>query len=375
MVRDDRRSDSRPLEIGIWLPGLDPASTAFVRDAERLGVTSVWAPEAWAYDALTPLAHLAAVTDTIRLATGIVQLGSRSPALLAMSGLALQAMSGNRFVLGLGTSGPQVMEGWHGIPFDRPVTRTRETIDIVRSITAGERLAYDGRIYQLPRPGGEGRPIRSPVAGTPIPIYLAALGPANLRLTGERADGWIGNSFIPESAEVFLAPMRAGAESAGRTLDDIELTVSVGLEFTDDLDEAGRRHAAGYAFTFGAMGSATTNFYNEAFARQGFGDDVAEVERLWRAGDRDAARARVPLAIGLDTNLVGDDARITERLRAYRDVGVRTLRVGLPEGEPGARLDELARLIDLVGVVNRTGADPSPSGAVRAGKAGKAGGA
>ncbi|MFV0524811.1 MAG: LLM class flavin-dependent oxidoreductase [Acidimicrobiales bacterium] len=349
------------LEVGIWLPGVDPQSSAFVRDAERLGVTSVWAPEAWAYDALTPLAHLAASTDTIRLATGIVQLGSRSPALLAMSGLALQAMSGGRFILGLGTSGPQVMEGWHGVPFDRPVTRTRETIDIVRSVTAGERLAYEGRVYQLPLPGGEGRPIRSPVAGTPVPIYLASLGPANLRLTGERADGWIGNSFIPESAEVFLGPMRAGAEAAGRSLDDVELTVSVGLEFTDDLDGAGRRHAAGYAFTFGAMGSATTNFYNEAFARQGYGEDVAEVERLWRSGDRDAARARVPVAIGLDTNLVGDEARITDRLRAYRDVGIRTLRVGLPEGKPHDRLDLLARLVDLVTAVNDTRADSAPA--------------
>src|SRR4051812_12343289 len=135
----------------------------FVREAERLGADSVWVPEFWAADALTPLAYLAASTETIRLATGIVQLGSRTPAMLAMSALSLQALSGGRFVLGLGTSGPQVMEGWHGVRFDRPVRRTRETIDIIRAISSGERLAYDGEIYTVPLPGGEGRSIRSPM--------------------------------------------------------------------------------------------------------------------------------------------------------------------------------------------------------------------
>ena len=239
------------------------AGIELVRQAERLGVDSVWVPEFWAGDALTPLAYLAAQTSTIRLATGIVQLGARTPAMLAMSAMSLQALSGGRFVLGIGSSGPQVMEGWHGVPFDQPVRRTRETIDIIRTVTAGHRLEYDGEVYQLPLAGGEGRAIRSLMPPTHVPIYVASLGPANLRLTGELADGWIGNSFFPETAEVFLDPIRDGASRAGRSLADLDLTVSVGVEFTDDVDAAGRRHAEGYAFTFGAMGSATTNFYNE----------------------------------------------------------------------------------------------------------------
>ena len=315
----------------------------------------MWVPEFWAGDALTPLAYLAACTTSVRLATGIVQLGARTPAMLAMSALSLQALSGGRFVLGLGASGPQVMEGWHGVRFDQPLLRTRETIDIVRAIVAGERLEYEGTIYRLPLPGGQGRALRSPMAPTHVPIYLASLGPGNLRLTGELADGWIGNSFFPETAEVFLGPLRAGAARAGRTLADLDLTVSVGVEFTEDVEAAGRRHAEGYAFTFGAMGSATTNYYNNAFERQGYGDDVRAVERLWRAGDRDAARRRVPTAIGLGTNLIGTDDMIRDRLRLYRDAGITTLRAQFHH-EPGAvdrQLDDLGRLLDLVREVHR----------------------
>ncbi|NND76288.1 MAG: LLM class flavin-dependent oxidoreductase [Ilumatobacter sp.] len=346
------------LRIGITPPGADRAALEFVRDAERLGIDSVWVPEAWMYDALTPLGYLAAITDRIRLATGVVQLGARSPAMLAMSALALQKMSDGRFVLGIGTSGPQVMEGWHGVRFDRPVTRTRETIEIIRRITAGDRLTYDGDAYTLPLPDGEGRPLRSPVGGVDIPIYVASMGPANLRLTGASADGWIGTAFMPETADVFLDPIREGAEAAGRTLDDIDLTVAAGLEFADDADAAARRHAAGYAFTIGAMGSPATNFYNRAFARQGFADAIEEVHALWQSGDRDAAGARVPIEIGLRTNLIGDDTTITDRLRRYRDVGVDTLRVGIDAASNSDRLDQLGRLVDLVDAVNTETTDP-----------------
>ena len=335
------------LRIGITPPGADRASLEFVRDAERLGIDSVWVPEAWMYDALTPLGYLAAITERIRLATAIVQLGARSPAMLAMSALTLQEMSDGRFVLGVGTSGPQVMEGWHGVRFDRPIARTSETIDIIRSIAAGERLSYDGDMYRLPLPNSQGRPLRSPVAGREIPIHVASMGPANLRLTGAKADGWIGTAFLPESAEVFLDPIRQGAEAAGRSVDDVELTVAAGLEFTDDVEEAGRRHAAGYAFTIGAMGSASSNFYNQAFARQGFAEEVEEVYRLWQAGDRAAAGERVPIEVGLHTNLIGDDAAVTERLRRYRDAGISTLRVGIHGTDHADRLDQLARLLDL----------------------------
>jgi F420-dependent oxidoreductase-like protein len=344
------------LRVGVAAVPFTPGGVEFVRQAEQLGVDSVWVPEFWAGDALTPLAYLAARTTRVRLATGIVQLGARTPAMLAMSALSLQALSGGRFVLGVGTSGPQVMEGWHGVRFDRPVRRTRETIDIIRSISRGERLEYQGEIYQLPLPGGEGRAIRSLMSPAHIPIYVASLGPANLRLTGEVADGWIGNSFFPETASVFLDPIRDGAEVAGRTLADIDLTVAVGVEFTDDIEAAGRRHAEGYAFTFGAMGSATANFYNNAFERQGYGDDVRAVQRLWLAGDKVGAGKRVPTAIGLGTNLIGTDDLIRDRLRLYRDAGINTLRVNLQSSLAGddlhGGLDDLGRLLDLVRAIN-----------------------
>lgn len=350
------------LRIGVALSAVDADAVSFVRAAERLGADSVWIPEYWGADALTPAGYLAACTTSIRLATGIVQLGARTPATLAMSAMSLQSLSGGRFLLGLGASGPQVMEGWHGVRFDRPVQRTRETIEILRTVTAGERLAYHGEVYTLPLPGGEGRSIRSALPPSPVPVYVAALGPANLRMTGELADGWIGNSFLPESAQVFLGPLAEGAAAAGRTLADLDLTVSVAIEFTDDIEAAGRRHAAGYAFTFGAMGSATRNFYSDAFARQGFADDVAEVQRLWRRGEREAAAERVPAEIGLRTNLIGTDEVVRDRLRLYREAGITTLRVGIGGGGRTApltsRLADLERLIALVGEVNR---EPPPA--------------
>ena len=331
---------------------VDPAGLDFVREVERLGLDSVWVPEFWGFDALTPLAASAAVTERIRLATGIVQLGTRTPAMLAMSAMSLQHLSEGRFVLGVGTSGPQVMEGWHGVPFDKPVTRTRETIEIIRTVTAGERLTYDGAVHRLPLPGGEGKALRSAAPPVHVPIHVAALGPRNLGLTGELADGWIGNSFFTETADVFLDPIRSGAAAAGRAENDVELTVSVGVEFTDDVDEAARRHAAGYAFTFGAMGSAATNFYNQAFARQGWGEQVAEVQRLWLAGDRDAAADAVPAEIGRRTNLIGPPEEIRRRLLEYRACGVHTLRVS-PSGESvDERLACLGQLFDLAADVN-----------------------
>jgi F420-dependent oxidoreductase-like protein len=347
------------LSVGIVVGMLDHDAFELVHEAERLGASSVWVPEFWGYDAFTPLAALAPSTTTLKLATGIAQLGARTPAMLAMTAMSLQALSGGRFVLGLGTSGPQVMEGWHGVAFDRPVTRTRETIEIVRAITTGERASYDGEVYRLPLPGGEGRSLRSAAAPVHVPIYVASLGPANLRLTGELADGWIGTAFLPESADVFLGSIWEGAARAGRDLTGFDVTVAVGLELTDDVEAAGRRHAEGYAFTFGAMGSATTNFYNDAFTRQGYGEDVLAVQQLWLAGDREAARRRVPTAIGLGTNLVGTDDLVRERLDRYRDAGVTTLRVAVTAGTNADRLDQLGRLLDLVGDANRSSANAS----------------
>jgi len=340
------------LEIGVVAVPVSPEAIDYVIEAERLGAGSVWVPEFWGYDAFTPLAAVAARTERIALGTAIAQIGARTPAMLAMSAMSLQAISAGRFRLGLGTSGPQVMEGWHGADFSRPVQRTRETIEIIRMIAAGEKLSYAGEVYQLPRPDSRGVALRSGVAATPIPIYIASLGPANLALTGELADGWIGNSFFTDTAAVFFDEIAAGAARSGRSLADVDLTVAASVEFTDDVDAAGRRHADGYAFTFGAMGSASTNFYNQAFARQGYGDDVKEVQRLWLSGDREAAAARVPIEIGLGTNLIGPADTVRQRLREYRDCGVTTLRVN-PIGEGiDQNLDGLGQLLDLVNEVN-----------------------
>lgn len=350
------------IAIGVSLDPAMPRFVEFARACEGIGVDSVWVAEYWAYDAFTPLAALAPVTERLRLATGIAQLGARSPAMLAMTAQSVQALSDGRLLLGLGASGPQVMEGWHGVAFDRPLQRTRETIEIIKVITSGERLTYDGSIYQLPLPNGAGRAIRSQAHTAPIPIYLAALGPANLRLTGELADGWIGNSYFTRTADVFLDPIRDSAASAGRSFDQIDRVVAVSLELTDDdpgaIAAAGRRHADGYAFTFGAMGTATKNFYNDAFARQGFGADVAEVQRLWAAGDRDAAAARVPLEIGTETNLIGPPRVIRQRLAAYERSGVTTLRVGVS----GSFEDKLAALEILVDLTRDSAEAPDDLG-------------
>ncbi len=345
------------LKVGTWAMPTDQAGLDYVVEAERLGVDSAWVPEYWGFDALTPLAAAAVVTERIRLATGIVQLGTRTPAMLAMSAMTLQQISEGRFVLGIGTSGPQVIEGWHGVPFDKPIARTSETIEIIRKVTSGERLNHDGQVYQLPLPDGEGKAIRSAAPPVDVPIYIASLGPKNLRLTGAAADGWIGNSFFTDTADVFFDEIRAGAESAGRQLSDIELTVSVGIEITDDVEEAAARQASGFAFTFGAMGSANANFYNNAFARQGWGDDVAEVQRLWLAGDREGAARRVPPEIGRLTNLIGPPEEIRARLRQYRDCGIDMLRIG-PSGDTlDERVASLGQLMDLVQEVNAEDTD------------------
>ena len=207
-----------------------PGAVEFAAAVERIGVDSLWLPEVWGYDALTGLAYLAARTSTVELGTFVVQLGSRSPALLATSALSLQELSDGRFLLGVGTSGPRVMEGWHGVRFRKPVETTRETIEIVRIVSRGDRLDHPGEIYPLPLPDSSGAALRPQVRPRHVPVYVAAMGPRNLRLTGEMADGWLGNAFIPEAAEVFLGPLREGAERAGRALADLDLVAPVAVE-------------------------------------------------------------------------------------------------------------------------------------------------
>jgi F420-dependent oxidoreductase-like protein len=351
-VAEGQAAEGHGLRVAVEGSASSADGVEFVREAERLGASAAWVPEFWGHDALTQVGYLAARTSRIALGTSIVQLGSRSPAVLAMSAMSLQQLSGGRFRLGIGVSGPQVMEGWHGVRFQRPIQTTRETIEIVRMISRGDRLEYQGQVYQLPLPDSQGRALRAAVPPVPVPIYVAAIGPANLRLCGELADGWLGNAFIPQTAAAFTDDLRYGARRAGRTLADLDLQVPVAVEFTDDVAEAEIRHAAGYAFTIGAMGSASANFYNEAFARQGFGDEVRAVQRLWQDGRRDEAARLVPRALGAQTNLLGTPAMIRDRLRCYRDAGVRTLSVKL-RGELPERLGTLGQFLDLVGAFNR----------------------
>lgn len=327
-----------------------PGAVEFAVAAEELGVDSVWIPEVWGYDALTGLAYLAAKTTTLKLGTFVVQLGSRSPAMLATSALSLEELSDGRFLLGVGTSGPRVMEGWHGVRFRKPVETTRETIEIVRIVSRGERLEHPGEIYPLPLPDSSGAALKPMVRPRHVPVYVAAMGPRNLRLTGELADGWLGNAFIPEAAEVFLGPLREGAERGGRPLADLDLVAPVAVEFHDDdaaADAAARRHADGYAFTIGAMGTGGRNFYNDAFTRLGYGEQVAAVAELWQSGKRDEARAAVPIDLGRLTNLVGTQDSIVERVRQYRAAGITTL-LAKVDGDYAGQLRTLERLLEIV---------------------------
>jgi F420-dependent oxidoreductase-like protein len=325
------------------------AATAYVVEAERLGVDVVWSAEAWGHDAVTPLGFLAARTSRIRLGTGIMQAGTRTPALIAMTAMSLASMSGDRFILGLGVSGPQVIEGWHGIRFERPITRLRETVDIVRRAVRGERVEYKGAVYELPLPGGEGKALRSSARPRPdIPVYLATLAPRSLEVTGAIADGWLGTSFMPEHARVFLDHLAAGAARAGRSLAALDLQAGGVVAFGDDIERLVAARRPGLAFTLGAMGSRQHNFYNDAFRRAGYEDAAAEVQRLWLEGRRDEAAARVPDELVLGTNLLGTEAMVRRRLRAYRDAGITTVRVEPASQNVEERLATLGRLMDLV---------------------------
>jgi alkanesulfonate monooxygenase SsuD/methylene tetrahydromethanopterin reductase-like flavin-dependent oxidoreductase (luciferase family) len=216
----------------------------------------------------------------------------------------------------------------------------------VRTVSAGERLVHEGTVYPLPLPDSAGRAIRSMSPPTPVPVYVAAMGPKNLALTGEVAEGWLANAFMPETAAAFLEPLAAGAARAGRAVADLDVVVPVGVEFTDDEEEAARRHARGYAFTIGAMGNRAQNFYNAAFARQGYEEDVRAVQELWLAGRREQAADRVPLDLGRRTNLLGPPEVVRERIARYRAAGVTTLQAKLT-GTLDERLTTLGTLLDV----------------------------
>ncbi len=290
------------------------ALAEYVVEADRMGIDDVWSAEAWGTDAVTPLAFLAGRTERVRLGTGIMQISARAPSMTAMTAMSLASISKDRFVLGLGVSGPQVVEGLHGVPFAMPLGRLREYIDILKIALSGEKIVYDGRHYVLPRPGGEGKAIRMSQPPRPeLPIYLATLGPKSLEYTGEVADGWLGTSFIPEHTEAFFPSMRAGAERVGRSFGDIDIQVGGDVEFGDDLERMAARRKPVMAFTLGAMGSA-----------------------------------RVPDEMVLGAALIGDEARLRERIRAYRNAGVTTLRLNPAGDAVRERLDTLGRFLELV---------------------------
>ena len=317
--------------------------------ADTMGVDYVWSAEAWGMDAVVPLAYLAAKTQHIKLGTGIMQISSRVPPMIAMTAQNLRTVSNNRFVLGLGVSGPQVVEGLHGASFAKPLSRLRECVDIIKLGLASERIAYEGKHYVLPRPGGEGKPIRlSQPPQADLPIYLATLGPKAMEMTGELANGWLGTSFMPEQADIFLEPLLRGLAKSGRTLADIDVQVGGSLEIDDDVERLIEARRPAMAFTLGGMGSAKTNFYNDAFKRAGYAEAAEEVQTLWVSGDKEAAIRAVPDEMVLKTNLIGTREMIVERIKAYAAAGVTTLRISTSGRNWRERTETLAEATDLI---------------------------
>ena len=325
----------------------------FVREAEKLGLDVCWVAEAWGAEAPSVLGYLAARTERMLLGSGIIQLGTRTPMAIARAAITLSNISGGRFLLGLGASGPQVIEGLHGVPFGRPLTRMRETVEIVRLAARGTAVAFAGREYVIPLPGGEARPMRlSMRAEHAIPIYLATLSPAMLRLTGEIADGWLGTSFVPEEAgRAYLDHLDAGLAAAGRSRADLDICQGAEVAFAEDgpsLRAMVADRKKQLAFSLGGMGTASTNFYNDAYSRQGWADVAAAVRERWQAGDRDGAAGLVTDEMVLATTLIGTEDMVRERLRVWRDAGVDTVRL-YPAGDTLAlRIATLGRALDLI---------------------------
>jgi F420-dependent oxidoreductase-like protein len=327
--------------------------TDFVVEAEKLGLDVCWVAEAWGSDGPSALGYYAARTDRMLLGSGIMQVGTRTPTVVAQTAITLSNLSGGRFLLGLGASGPQVIEGLHGVPFARPLRRMRETVEIVRRVLDGGKLSYSGAEFQIPLPGGEAVPMRlSMRAEHRIPVYLAALSPAMLELTGEVADGWLGTSFVPEGAAgAYFAHLDNGLARSGRTRAELDICQGAEVAFAPDEEALGAMTATRkkeLAFSLGGMGSASTNFYNNAYSRQGWAEIAAEVRERWQSGDRDGAAGLVTDEMVLGTTLIGTEAMVRQRLRVWREAGVDTVRL-YPAGESlQARLDTLARAIELV---------------------------
>jgi F420-dependent oxidoreductase-like protein len=319
------------LNVGYWGLGLSAEQQlALVRAAEDAGYDSVWAAEAYGSDAATVLAWLAAQTSRIKLGSGIFQMPARSPAMTAMTAATLDQLSGGRMLLGIGSSGPQVAEGWHGQRFAKQLLRTREYVEIVRKALARERLVYDGDYYELPLPDGPGKAIKLTIAPVQerIPVYIASIGPKNVQLTGEIADGWLPIFFSPEYVGDARQVLAEGAAQAGRELDDsFDIAPTVNVCIDDDIDRARDVMRPFIALYVGGMGSRERNFYNALVQRYGFADAAKEIQDLYLDGKRDEAAAAVPTELIDMITIVGPSDRVRERLAVYRDAGVGTMLV------------------------------------------------
>lgn len=318
------------LNLGYWSSGdTFAAQRDLTRLAEAEGYSIVWVAEAYGSDAATILGGLAATTTTIGLGSAVFQIPARSAAMTVMTSATLDAMSAGRFHLGLGVSGPQVSEGWHGVRFDRPLARTREYLDVVRLGLAREVLQYKGSHLQLPLPEGPGKALKlgfAPVRSR-LPIYLAAVGPKNLQLAGELADGWLGLFVDPDHPDETFTRLAEGRAKVGKSMDDFDICVSVPAAVHDDPEQAADLVRGYYALYIGGMGSREKNFYHATATRLGFGRQAYIVQDHFLAGRHRDAAAAVPFDLIDATALVGPESRIAQRLSRFADAGVTTLAI------------------------------------------------
>jgi F420-dependent oxidoreductase-like protein len=339
------------LMLGYWGLGLTAEDQrALLLEAESAGFDSVWTAEAYGSDAATPLAWFAAQTERIKLGAAILQIPGRSPAMTAMTAVTLDHLSNGRFLLGLGTSGPQVAEGWHGQRFGKQLARTKEYVEIVRMALARERLVYNGDTYTLPLPDGPGKALKLMIAPVQerIPVYIAAIGPKNTQLVGEIADGWLPVFFSPEHVDLSRSLLEEGAARSGRSLEGFDIAPTVQVSIDDDIDRARDVMRPFVALYVGGMGSREKNFYNHLVQRYGFEDAAREVQDLYLEGKREEAMAALPDELIDLVSLCGPPDRVRDRLAVYRDAGVGTLGVTPIAWDKAGRLEQLRELAEMV---------------------------
>ncbi len=338
------------VHIGYWGLGLTSADQLnIVQEAERLGYSSVWAAEAYGSDAASVLGWLAGQTERIRLGAGIFQMPARSAAMTAMTAATIDQLSGGRMILGIGTSGPQVAEGWHGQRFGKQLQRTRDYIAVVRMVLARERVEFHGETLDLPLPDGPGKALKLTIGPVQeqIPIYLAAIGPKNTELAGEIADGWIPTLFSPEHVGALRPLLEAGAARSGRSLDQFDIAPTVQVCVSDDIEDARNKMRPHIALYVGGMGSRERNFYNQLIQRYGYEAQAKEIQDLFLAGQRDEAMAAIPDELIDTVSLVGPADVVRDRLAVYRDAGVGTLGVTPVAFTADERLTQLRLVAEL----------------------------